>query len=162
MSSLCVSLTPCRSIHFLHVPPTCIDKFSWNLKFDVGFLNAFLLEKYYIKIAFWNVHDGRIMHRLWCSGIFLECLASYCAFISSFFADMLTTKSKVKSQGHGQIWVYVLPLLVRLQAPKHLLSTGLLSTAKKKYKNINSLLNNNVIFMIFHLSLENKVSNLSL
>ena len=30
----------------------CIDKFSWNLKFDVGFLNAFLLEKYYIKIGF--------------------------------------------------------------------------------------------------------------
>ena len=29
---------------FLHFPPTCIDKFSWNLKFDVGFFNVFLLE----------------------------------------------------------------------------------------------------------------------
>ena len=26
--------------------------FIWNLKFDVGFFNAFLLEKYSIKIAF--------------------------------------------------------------------------------------------------------------
>ena len=32
--------------------------------------NAFLLEKFYIKIAFLNVHDGRIVHRLRCSGIF--------------------------------------------------------------------------------------------
>ena len=37
--------------------------FIWNLKFDVGFFIAFLLEKYKIKIAFQNVHDGRIMHR---------------------------------------------------------------------------------------------------
>ena len=34
------------SIYFLHFPPKCIDKFSWNLKFDFGFFNAFLLEKY--------------------------------------------------------------------------------------------------------------------
>ena len=32
--------------------PTCIYKFSWNLKFHVGFFNTFLLEKYYTKIAF--------------------------------------------------------------------------------------------------------------
>ena len=57
----------------LRAPPTCIDKFSWNLKFHVGFFNAFLLEKYYTKIAFLNVHDGRIMHRLRCSGIFSTC-----------------------------------------------------------------------------------------
>ena len=49
---------------------TCIDKFSWNLKFHVGFF--YVLEKYYTKIALWNVHDGRIMHRLRCSGIFLS------------------------------------------------------------------------------------------
>ena len=49
---LCVRLNLCPSIHFLHVPPTCIDKFSWNLKFDVGFLYAFLLEKYYYKNSF--------------------------------------------------------------------------------------------------------------
>ena len=48
----------------------CIDKFSWNLKFHVGFFNAFLLEKYYTKLAFKNVHNGRIMHRLRCSCIF--------------------------------------------------------------------------------------------
>ena len=42
----------------------CGSFFIWHLKFDVGFFNAFLFEKYYIKIAFLNVHDGRIMHRL--------------------------------------------------------------------------------------------------
>ena len=52
VSSLCIRLALCPSFHFLRVPPTCFDKFSWNLKFDVGFLNAFLLEKYYTKIAF--------------------------------------------------------------------------------------------------------------
>ena len=40
VSSLCVRLALCLSIHFLHVPLTCIDKFSWNLEFDVGFLNV--------------------------------------------------------------------------------------------------------------------------
>ena len=40
-------------IHFLHLTPTCIDNFSWNLKFDVGVFNALVLEKYYkYKIAF--------------------------------------------------------------------------------------------------------------
>ena len=34
---------------FLHFSSTYIDKFSWNLKFDIGLFNAFLLEKYYIK-----------------------------------------------------------------------------------------------------------------
>ena len=43
--TLCPSGSP--SIHFPHFPPTCIDKFSWNFKFDVGFFNSFLLEKYY-------------------------------------------------------------------------------------------------------------------
>ena len=38
---------------------------------SLGFFNAFLLEKYYIIIAFSNVNDGRIMHRLQCSGIFV-------------------------------------------------------------------------------------------
>ena len=69
VSSLCVRLALRLSINFLHFPPTCIDKFNWNLKFDVGFFNVFLLEKYYIKIAFQTVHDGRIMHRSRCSGI---------------------------------------------------------------------------------------------
>ena len=68
--SLFVRLALCPSIHFLYVPPTCIDIFSWNVQFDIGFLNVFLLEKYYIKKKFLNVHDGRIMHRLRCSGIF--------------------------------------------------------------------------------------------
>ena len=76
MSSLCFRLALCPSIHFLHVSLTCIEKFSWNLKFDVGFLNEFLLEKYYIKMAFYNVHDGRIMHSLRCSGIFILCKAA--------------------------------------------------------------------------------------
>ena len=70
VSLLYTSLAVRPSIHFLYLPPLCIDKFSWILKFDVGFFNAFLLEKSYIKIAFLNVHDGRIMHRLRCSGIF--------------------------------------------------------------------------------------------
>ena len=30
----------------------------------------YVLENYYTKIALSNVHDGRIMHRLRCSGIF--------------------------------------------------------------------------------------------
>ena len=34
-----------------------------------GLYNALLLKKYYMKIAFWNVHDGRIMHLLRCCGI---------------------------------------------------------------------------------------------
>ena len=42
-SSLSVHLALSPSIHFLHIPPTCIDKFSW--KFVVCFFNAFLLEK---------------------------------------------------------------------------------------------------------------------
>ena len=37
VSSLCVRL----SSYFLHFPPTCIDKFSWNLKFDVCFFIGF-------------------------------------------------------------------------------------------------------------------------
>ena len=37
---------------FLLFSPTCIDKFSWNLKFRVCFFNAFLLEKFYTKITF--------------------------------------------------------------------------------------------------------------
>ena len=32
---------------------------------------SYVLEKYYTKIALYNVHDGRIMHRLRCSGIFI-------------------------------------------------------------------------------------------
>ena len=52
VTTLCVRLALRPSIYFLHFPPTCIDKFSWTLKFDIGFFNAFLLEKYYIKIAF--------------------------------------------------------------------------------------------------------------
>ena len=46
---------------------------SWNFKFHFGFFNGFLLEKCYIKKAFQNEHDGRIMHRLRCSGIFMTC-----------------------------------------------------------------------------------------
>ena len=52
VSSLCVRLALHPSIHFLQFPPTCIDKISWNLRFDVGFFNTFLFEKYYIKITF--------------------------------------------------------------------------------------------------------------
>ena len=70
MSSLCVRLALHPSIHFLQFPPTCIDKFSWNLKCDVGFFNTFPFRKVLYKNSFLNVHDGRIMHRLRCSGIF--------------------------------------------------------------------------------------------
>ena len=55
----------------LRALPTCIYKFSWKLKFHVGFFNAFLLEKYYTKQALkMFMTGGRIMHRLRCSGIF--------------------------------------------------------------------------------------------
>ena len=37
VSSLCVHLALSPSIHILHFPPTCIEKLSWNFKFDVGF-----------------------------------------------------------------------------------------------------------------------------
>ena len=50
VSSLCVRLALRSSVHFLRFPSTCIDKSSWNLKCDVGFFYAFLLEKYYINI----------------------------------------------------------------------------------------------------------------
>ena len=36
----------CPSIFCTFLLYTCIDKFSWNLKVDVGFFNEFLLEKY--------------------------------------------------------------------------------------------------------------------
>ena len=52
---------------------TCLlYQYALSFKFDFGFFNAFLLEKFYIKIAFFNVHDGRIMHRSRCSGIFVR------------------------------------------------------------------------------------------
>ena len=60
---------------------------SWHFTFDFGSFNAFLLEKCYIKIAFWNVHDGRIMHRLWCSGIF----GIICSTQASVFTMCLLT-----------------------------------------------------------------------
>ena len=47
VSSIYARLAFRLSIQFLHFLSTCIDKFSWNLKFDVGFFNAFLLQKYY-------------------------------------------------------------------------------------------------------------------
>ena len=52
---------------------TCFDILSCNFKFDFVFffLNAFLLEKYYLRKAFLNVNDGCIMHHLRCSGIFI-------------------------------------------------------------------------------------------
>ena len=63
----------CASV-WLSVSPsifcTCLLYWAGNFNFNFGFFNAFLLEKSYIKIALYNVHDGRIMHRLWCSGIF--------------------------------------------------------------------------------------------
>ena len=37
----------------------------------------YVLEKYYTKIALQNVHDGRIMHRLRCSGMFLILRTAY-------------------------------------------------------------------------------------
>ena len=37
VSSLCIRLALRQAIHFLHFPPTCIDKFIWNSTFDVGF-----------------------------------------------------------------------------------------------------------------------------
>ena len=40
----------------------------------------YVLEKYYSKIAFLNVHDGRIMHRLRCSGIFFDFLGVFHCF----------------------------------------------------------------------------------
>ena len=54
LSSSVITVSVWLSVHpsILHFPPTCIDKFSWTLKFDIGFFNAFLLENYYIKIAF--------------------------------------------------------------------------------------------------------------
>ena len=41
VSLLCFHLAPSPSIRFLHFPLTCIDKFSWNLKFNVCFLMCF-------------------------------------------------------------------------------------------------------------------------
>ena len=49
VSSVYVRLALRPSIYFQYFSPTCIDKFSWNLKYDVGFFNAFLLEKNYKK-----------------------------------------------------------------------------------------------------------------
>ena len=97
--SLCIRLALCPSFHFLRFPPTCTDKCSWNLKFEVGFLNAFLLEKYYIKIAFKNVHDGRIMHCLRCSFIFWlsdvsQQSTTYLVTISSYVFEVLYTEWK--------------------------------------------------------------------
>ena len=45
MSSLYVRLALRPSICFLHFPPTCIDKFSWTLKFDIASFNAFFFTK---------------------------------------------------------------------------------------------------------------------
>ena len=60
VSSLCVRLALHSSIHFLHFPPSCIDKFSWNLKFDVGFFNAFpfrkILYKYSLLKCSWRAY----------------------------------------------------------------------------------------------------------
>ena len=47
----------------LHALTYLAENLNWR---SLGFFNAFLLEKYYIKIAF-----SSIMHRLWCSGIFI-------------------------------------------------------------------------------------------
>ena len=64
------------SVHpFSAIAPYMHWQLSWNFKFDFCFFNAFLLEKYYIKIACQNVHDGRIMHRLRYSDIFLNLVA---------------------------------------------------------------------------------------
>ena len=73
--------------------------FSWKLKFYVGFFNAFLLEKYYIKITFLNVHDGRIMHRLRCSGIF----GKYCRITDALWSCRL---DRYVGFGHIVLHIY--------------------------------------------------------
>ena len=98
----------CLSVHPFSARSSCIDKFSWNLKFDVGFLNAFLLEKYYnIKITFKNVPDGRIMHRLRCSGIFISLWKNarqkiwfICSFISHVYHNIRLLEISPSHFGH--------------------------------------------------------------
>ena len=72
--SLCIRLDICPSIIFLELASYMHWQLSWKFKkIDFGSFNAFLLEKRYIKKrTFKNVHDGRIMHRLRCLGIFFN------------------------------------------------------------------------------------------
>ena len=45
MLSLCIRLALRPSIHFLHLPPVCIDNWAGNFKFDFGFFNVFFFRK---------------------------------------------------------------------------------------------------------------------
>ena len=68
--TLCLSGSP--SLHLFSALSSYIHwqiYLKFKKKNDVGFFNLFLLEKYYIKLAFQNVHDVRIMHHFRCSGI---------------------------------------------------------------------------------------------
>ena len=77
--------------------PLCID-FLWvmnfiiilKVQFYVLFLRmlweeADILVKYYKNIAFLSFHDGRIMHRLRCSGIFVNAIDEVDSLLIYFF-----------------------------------------------------------------------------
>ena len=76
MSSFCVHLALSPSIHFLHVPPTCIGKFSWNLKLDVGFLNAFFLRNVLYKNSLFKMFKTGVL----CTVCGAQVYLTYCFF----------------------------------------------------------------------------------